>query len=272
MQHFSVRPQTLVASLWDNRSLVLASVVRDVFGRYRGSVLGIVWSFFNPLLMLAIYTFVFSAVLKARWSADSTSHVEFALVLFAGLMVFNLFAETVNKAPSLIVNNVNFVKKVIYPLEILPYVAMGSSLFHFFVSLAVWLCAYMFFYGVPHWTVIYVPVVVLPFCIFAVGVSWALASLGVFLRDVSQFIGAIVMGMMFLAPIFYPATSLPENYRALLYLNPVTSIVEMVRDVLFWGSPPNGRILLASYVFACLAAWIGFAWFQKTRKGFADVL
>ena len=272
MQQFSVQPEALVASLWDNRSLVGASVKREVFGRYRGSFLGIAWSFFNPLFMLVVYTFVFSSVLKARWDSESTSHVEFALVLFAGLMVFNLFAESIGKAPSLIIGNVNYVKKVIYPLEILPYVTVGSALFHFVVSLIVWLCAYAIFYGVPHWTVIYLPLVILPFCILIVGLSWMLASLGVFLRDVSQFIGVVITAMMFLSPIFYPASALPEAYRPLLYLSPVTPVVEMAREVLFWGRQPDFGLLAVSYVVACIVAWLGFAWFQKTRKGFADVL
>ncbi len=271
MQHFSIRPQVLIGGLWSNRSLIGASVKREVFGRYRGSYLGVTWSFFNPLFMLLVYTFVFSAVLKARWDTESSSHVEFALVLFAGLMVFNMFSELISKAPTLITGNVNYVKKVIYPLEILPYVVVGSALFHFGISLIVWLFAYTIFYGVPHWTVIYLPVVVLPFCILIIGLSWMLASLGVFLRDVSQFIGVVVTGMMFLSPIFYPASALPEAYRPLLYLSPITPVVEMARDVLFWAGPSFG-LLAMSYCVAGLVAWLGFAWFQKTRKGFADVL
>lgn len=184
--------------------------------------------------MLAVYTFVFSVVFQARWGAGSESKTEFALLLFAGLMMFNLFAECINRAPSLILSNTNYVKKVVFPLEILPAVTLLSALFHGLISLGVWLLAYLVF-GLPHATALYLPLIVLPFVLFILGLSWALASLGVFLRDVSQFIGVVTMTLMFLSPIFYPATALPEDYRHLLYLNPLTPVIEQTRDVLFWG-------------------------------------
>jgi lipopolysaccharide transport system permease protein len=272
MQNFSASPREMVASFWRHRELILASVKREVLGRYRGSILGLLWSFFNPLFMLLVYTFVFSEVFKARWNADSDSKTEFALVLFAGLIIFNLFAECVNRAPSLILSNVNYVKKVVFPLEILPFVSLMSALYHAFVSLLVWLVAYIILFGIPHITVLLLPAVILPFTLFIMGLSWALASLGVFLKDVSQFIGVVSMAMMFLSPIFYPATALPEDYRHLLYLNPLTPAIEQMRDVLFWGKTPAFD-MLGLYCFAAAAiAWLGFAWFQKTRKGFADVL
>jgi len=272
MQNFSTSPREMVASLWRNRSLIKALAQREVIGRYRGSVMGILWSFFNPVFMLLVYTFVFSAVFKARWSAGSDSKTEFALVLFAGLIVFNLFAECINRAPGLILANVNFVKKVVFPLEILPWVALGSALFHALVSLGVWLIAYLILFGVPHITVLLLPLVILPFLLFVMGLTWALASLGVFLRDVSQFIGVVTTVLMFLSPIFYPASALPEEYRHLLLLNPLTTVVEQARAVLFWGKVPDLTILSVYFLGAALVAWLGFAWFQKTRKGFADVL
>ncbi|MBZ9792896.1 ABC transporter permease [Rhizobium sp. 3T7] len=272
MQDYSVHPIEMVASFSRNFTLIRASVKREVFGRYRGSFLGILWSFFNPLFTLGVYTFVFSEVLKARWSVGSSSKVEFALVLFAGLMSFNLFAECINRAPALITNNPNYVKKVVFPLEILPWVVLGSALFHFCVSLCVWLLAYVVFYGVPHATVLYFPLVLLPFSIFILGASWILASLGVFLRDVSQFIGIVITALMFLSPIFYPASALPEGYRPLLYLNPLTPVIELSRDVLYWGKQPDFKLLGIYLLAASLVTWLGFVWFQKTRKGFADVL
>lgn len=272
MQDFSIRPSEMIYSFWRNRSLIRASVKREVFGRYRGSILGILWSFFNPLLMLGIYTFVFGSVLKSRWSVGSDSTVEFGLVLFAGLMTFTLFAEAVNRAPTLIVSNPNYVKKVVYPLEILPWVILGSGLFHLLVSVAIWLPVYAVFYGTPRATVFYLPLVLLPLSLFILGLSWILASLGVFLRDVSQFMGIATTAMMFLSPVFYPASALPEDYRFLLYSNPLTPAIEYSRDVLYWGRQPD-FMMLAVYLFAAaLVAWLGFAWFQKTRKGFADVL
>ncbi|WP_256214882.1 ABC transporter permease [Nitrosomonas eutropha] len=224
------------------------------------------------MFMLAVYTFVFSVIFKARWNTGSDSKTEFALVLFAGLIVFNLFAECINRAPGLILSNVNYVKKVVFPLEILPFVALLSALYHALISLVVWLVAYLATFGVPHVTLLFLPLVILPFCLFIMGLSWALASLGVFLRDVSQFIGVLTTVLMFLSPIFYPATALPENYRHWLYLNPLTPVVEMVRDVLYWGKIPEFAILGLYWLATGFIAWLGFAWFQKTRKGFADVL
>jgi lipopolysaccharide transport system permease protein len=272
MQNFSISPREMIASLWRNRSLVKALVQREVVGRYRGSVFGILWSFFNPVFMLLVYTFVFSVVFKARWSGGSDSKTEFALVLFAGLIVFNLFAECFNRSPSLILSNVNYVKKVVFPLEILPWVALGAALFHTLISLGVWLIAYLVLFGVPHITVLFLPLVFLPLLLFIMGLTWGLASLGVYLRDVSQFIGVVTTVLMFLSPVFYPASALPEEYRHLLLLNPLTPAIEQARDVLFWGKAPD-MILLSVYLLAAtFIAWLGFAWFQKTRKGFADVL
>ena len=272
MHNFSASPREMTASLWRNRNLIKASVQREVLGRYRGSVMGILWSFFNPLFMLAVYTVVFSVVFKARWGSGSDSKTEFALVLFAGLIIFNIFSECINRAPGLIISNVNYVKKVLYPLEILPAITLLSALFHALISFCVWLLAHGLFFGVPHATALLLPVVVIPFLMFIMGLSWGLASLGVYLRDVSQIIGVITSVLMFMSPIFYPASALPENYRVLLYINPLTPVIEMTRDVLYWGKVPDFQVLGTYWLVTALIAWIGFAWFQKTRKGFADVL
>lgn len=272
MQDFSASPREMVASFWRNRSLIYALSKREIVGRYRGSYFGLLWSFFNPLLMLAIYTFVFGEVFKARWGAGENSKAEFALILFIGLMVFNLFAECVNRAPILIASNANYVKKVVFPLEILPFVTIISALMHFFISLGVWFLAYFVFSGWPLFTSPFLLTTLIPFLFFILGLSWALASLGVYLRDVNQFIGIFTSMLMFLSPIFYPATALPEAYRKWLYLNPLTIVMEQMRDVLFWGKLPNLLMLAIYYVVSLVIAWLGFAWFQKTRKGFADVL
>ena len=272
MQNFSTSPKEMVVSLWRNRSLIKALTQREVVGRYRGSVLGILWSFFNPVFMLLVYTFVFSVVFKARWSGGSESKTEFALILFAGLIVFNLFAECFNRAPGLILSNVSYVKKVVFPLEILPWVALGSAIFHAIISLCVWLIAYLFLFGVPPITVLLLPLVILPLLLLIMGLTWGLASLGVYLRDVSQFIGVTTTILMFLSPIFYPASALPEQYRHLLLLNPLTPAIEQAREVLFWGKVPDMTIMSVYLISGALIAWTGFAWFQKTRKGFADVL
>lgn len=234
--------------------------------------MGILWSFLNPLLMLAVYTIVFSMVFQTRWGENGSSKTEFAMVLFSGLLIFNLFAECINRSPSLITSNANYVKKVIFPLEILSVVAILSAIFHALISLGVWLLAYGVFFGTPHATALLLPLIVMPFVMFIIGLSWALSSLGVYLRDVSQITGMATSVLMFMSPIFYPASALPEKYRHFIYLNPLTPAIEMTRDVLYWGKIPNPQLLIGYWLSTTVIAWLGFAWFQKTRKGFADVI
>lgn len=268
----SVSPIALGRSLAHNWDLLRELVVREVIGRYRGSVMGLLWSFFNPILMLAVYTFVFSYVFNARWSGGDGSKTEFALVLFAGLMVFNMFAECCNRAPLLVTSNVGYVKKVVFPLEILPIVALGSSLFHLLVSFVVWLVFYVIFVGLPSPTVSLLPVAVLPLILMTLGFSWMLASLGVYLRDVAQVIGVVTLVLMYLSPIFYPISVMPEQYRYFMNISPLTATVEQVRDVLMWNRGLDLSVWSISLAVGLLVAWLGFAWFQKTRRGFADVL
>jgi lipopolysaccharide transport system permease protein len=272
MQQFSISPREMFASQWRNLRLAKTLIKREVAGRYRGSVVGLFWSFIHPVFMLVVYTFVFGIVFKARWNAASDSKTEFALVLFAGLLVFNFFAECVNRAPGLILSNANYVKKVVFPLEILPGVVMGAAFFHTLVSLIVWMIFYMIFFGVPQATVLFLPVVLLPLVFFSMGVSWFLASLGVYLRDAGQVIGILTTALLFLSPVFYPITALPEAYQPILLFNPLTIVIEQARDVLIWGEQPDWTLYLSWLAASVLIAWLGFAWFQKTRKGFADVI
>jgi lipopolysaccharide transport system permease protein len=270
------QPTSLLSSLrslWRNRQLVVQMTKREVVGRYKGSVLGILWSFMNPLLMLIIYTFVFSVVFKSRWGANpDETKTQFAIVLFVGMIVHGLFAEVINRAPALITSNVNFVKKVVFPLDILPSVAILAALFHSLVSLGVLIVAFILFNGYLNWTGIFIPVVLLPLVILTLGVAWMLASLGVFLRDLGQTTGIITMAMFFFSPIFYPVTALPAEMRPWIMANPLTFIIEQAREVLVWGRLPDW-VGLGIYSLVSLGvAWAGYAWFQKTRKGFADVL
>jgi lipopolysaccharide transport system permease protein len=247
---------------------------REVIGRYKGSIMGLAWSFLNPIFMLTVYTFVFSMAFKVRWgvAGANESKTQFAVVLFVGMIVQGLFAEVLIRAPGLILGNVNYVKKVVFPLEILTVISMGAALFHSMVSFAVLFVAIVLLNGYLHWTVLLAPLVLLPFLVATLGFAWILASLGVFIRDVGQTIGIIMTVVMFLSPVFYPLTALPVKFRPWLMANPLTFIIEQSREVIIWGHPPDWAGL-ALYLLAALAvAWIGFAWFQKTRKGFADVL
>ena len=264
---------SLVCSWWCNRQLIGQMTKREVVGQYKGSVLGLAWSFFNPLLMLTVYTFVFSVVFKARWGmGGEETKTQFAVVLFTGLIVHGLFADVLNRAPGLILSNVNFVKKVVFPLEILPGIAMGAALFHSAISLSVLLLAFVLVNGFLHWTVIFVSLVFLPLVILTLGLCWLLAALGVFLRDVGQTVNILTMVLLFLSPIFYPVTALPEEFRPWILANPLTFIIEQARAVLIWGRLPDWVGLGIYTIISTVIAWMGYAWFQKTRKGFADVL
>ena len=272
MKNFSSNPAEMILCLIRNRSLLLNLIHREIFGRYKGSVLGVFWSLINPIFMLAIYTFVFSVVFKARWSYGSDSNTEFALILFIGLIIFNLFSECAARAPNLILSNINYVKKLVFPIEILPWVVMGSALFHFMVSLFVWLLAYSVLLGIPHWQAFFLPLVLIPLVFFVMGISWGLNALGVYLRDVGQFMGLLLTTLLFLSPIFYPVAAIPKKFQIFIYLNPLTTPIEMTRELLYFGQFPSIHALIIFSLFSIIIAGLGFCFFQKTRKGFADVL
>ena len=265
-------PLTPFLALFRHSALITQMTRRDVVGRYRGSVMGLFWSFFNPLLMLGIYTFLFGVIFKSRWNEQVTGHFEFAIILFAGLNINALYAECANRAPSLVIENANFVKKVVFPLETLSWSVLGSSLFHLLVSTIVLLLFEILVRGFIPWTAVLFPVVVTTFVPVVVGSIWLLASLGVFLRDIKQAIGVITTALLFLAPIMYPIEFIPAEYRTLMYLNPLTLIVEASQDVLIWGRQPPWAWLGLYALVSCLFAWFSFAWFERSRKGFADVL
>jgi lipopolysaccharide transport system permease protein len=265
-------PVSLTLSLWKNRSLISQMTKREVIGRYRGSVMGLAWSFFNPILMLAVYTFVFSEIFKSRWVGVDTGKGGFAILLFVGMIVHGLFAECANRAPSLVMNNSNYVKKVVFPLEILPVITLGSALFHGCISLVVLLIAQYLITDTLYWTALLFPLVLIPLILATLGLSWLLASLGVYLRDVGHVITVLTTVLLFLSPVLYPVAALPEAYQPWLKLNPLTYIIEESRRVLLFGNLPDWGSLATAIVIGFVIASIGFWFFQKTRKGFADVI
>ena len=268
----SISVHSLITSLWRNRQLVWQLTRRDVVGRYRGSMLGITWAFFHPLLMLTVYTFVFSIVFQARMGGVGDNKADFALGLFIGMIIHGMFSECINRVPTLIVNNKAYVKKVVFPLDILPWNIMGSALFHAGISFIVWL---LFYFSVGHttgWSVIYFPLILLPFIFMTMGVSWFLASIGVYVRDVGHVTGVVTTMLLFLSPVFYSPSILPEPYRSIIYANPLTYFIEQSRNVLMHDVAPDWIVLVMVYMMAMLTMWLGYIWFQKTRKGFADVL
>ncbi|WP_054056600.1 ABC transporter permease [Pseudomonas asplenii] len=245
---------------------------RDIIGRYRGSILGVVWSLIYPLLMLAIYSFVFGGIFKSHWGAGDSSPLEFALVLFLGLIVFNLFSESVSRAPGVISAHASYVRKIVFPLEILPVVLLLGAMFQFLVNLGVWLVFCALFFRVPPLTTVLLPVAILPLLLFTLGVCWVLASLGAYLRDIGHLVGVLVTALLFLSPIFYPVTALPERFQYFMTLNPLAQVIENTRQVCIWSRLPAPGVWCLSLLVGALVAWLGLRFFQKTRGGFADVL
>lgn len=259
-------------TLWRHRGLIHRLARRELAARYRGSMLGLFWSVLTPFLMLAVYTFVFSSVFQTRWSSTSQNTGEYALFLFAGLTLFNILADNVNRAPGLILENTAYIKTVIFPLEVMPVVTVASAL----VSAGINLLVLMLFYGpvlgAPPVTALLAPLVLVPFCLLVLGLCWFLSAAGVFLRDIKQFIAVLTTLLMFLSPIFYPAAAVPESLRPLLGLNPLAPLLEMWRACLFTGTAPDMLAFAKALAVGWGVAWAGHAWFIKTRKAFADVV
>ena len=266
-------PLAMVISVWAHRNLILRLTKREISGRYRGSFLGLAWSFFNPLLMLSIYTFVFSTVFKARWDINTQNNqAEFALVLFVGLIIHSLLAEVISRAPMQILSNANYVKKVVFPIEILSVVNVATALFHSVISFAVLLLAQMFFSGIPTSAAILTPLTVLPIVPLLLGLSWIFSSLGVYIRDISQVTGLAITALMFLAPIFYPITVLPDKFQTSMLFNPITVPIMETRKVLMFDAYPDWNAIAFYWLSSLSICCIGWWWFQRTRKGYSDVI
>jgi lipopolysaccharide transport system permease protein len=255
------------------RNLVWQFTLREVQARYRGSYLGIVWAFITPFLMLIVYTFVFSVIFKARWQrSGAESVVGFALTLFSGLIAFNMFSDCATRAPTLIAGNPNYVKKVVFPLEVLPVSVVASALIHSLISLSIVVIGMLVTSGKLYWTTLYLPLVYLPLIAFTLGVSWLLASLGVFIRDIRNFVDVLVRFLFFLTPIFYPLSAVPTTLRPLFGLNPLAAIVENFRRVVIWGQLPDWPWLGIVTLFSGVMMLGGYMWFMKIKRAFADVI
>lgn len=268
-----LNPLTLARALWRHRELVYQFTRRDIEGRYRGSFLGLLWSFINPLVTLFIYTFAFGVVVKTRWPQARTDSLgEFAVVLLCGVATFGVFTETLNRASTAIIGVPNYVKKVVFPLEILPVSLLGTSLFHFLINLGILTVASVLVNGTLIWTIVLVPVVLLPLLFVTLGMAWFLASLGVFIRDISYSVGLVTQVLFFLTPTLYPLDAIPEPFKTIVLFNPLTPIVQSFRDVILWGVVPD-LVNLAVWLFISgVIMVLGYAWFMKTKKAFADVI
>ena len=269
-----VTPGSLLTGFWRERRLIGQLIKREVLGRYRGSFMGVAWSFLSPILMLVVYTFVFSVVFQAKWPGmmETGGKTRFALLLFVGVIAHGLIAEAITKAPALVVGNANYVKNVVFPLETLGWSLVGAAAFHACVSLLILLAAKWLLEGWVPLTAWWLPVVLLPLGFIALGAAWLFAALGVFIRDIAQLTGVFATVLMFLSPVFYPIAALPEQYRGWVELNPLTIAIEQSRAVLFAGVAPDAMLLAWFYLGSLVFMALGYAWFQITRRGFADVL
>lgn len=266
-------PLHMARDLWGYRDLLRQFTRREVLGRYKGSYLGILWSFLTPFLMLAVYTFVFSVVFGARWgNSSSESRVEFALTLFCGLIAFNVFSECISRAPELIVDNPNYVKKVVFPLEILPVSVLGAALIHSLISLVILITGILVFMGTVSWTLAYLPLAYLTLVGLCLGLGWFLAALGVFIRDIGYMVGIVVQVLFFVTPIFFPISAVPPFFQPILLLNPLSAVVENFRRVIIWGQPPDWPWWGVATAVSMLLMVAGYTWFMKLKRAFADVV
>jgi lipopolysaccharide transport system permease protein len=268
-----LNPAAFAGHLWRERGLIAQFTRREVEGRYRSSILGLAWSFINPLVLLLVYTFVFGVVLKQRWGGvNSGGLAGFGLVLFAGMIAFGIFSECATRAPGLIVSTPNYVKRVVFPLELLPLSVLGSALFHALVSLVMLLAVYVTLGGTPRLSWLLIPVVLLPIIFISLGLLWALSSLGVFLRDLGYTVALITQVLFFVTPIFYPIEAIPPAFQAVVRYNPLASGVEALRSVIFTGTVVHPTALLVSGGVGVVMMLVGYAWFMRTRRAFGDVI
>ncbi len=270
---WAANPLAVLLHFRKYRYLVMQLVRREVENRYRGSILGLFWSLLTPLLILGVYVFVFTVVFQARWGdAAEQSRADFALSVFVGLTLFQLLADMMGSAPSLILANRNYVKKVVFPLEILPVVRLLSEMVQAGLSLGIVLVALLVLRGTLPWTFVLLPLPLIPLTLICLGLGYFLASLGVFIRDIQQIVQPIVRMLLFLSAVFYPVSQLPPRAQTVLYLNPLVPIITDMRRVLLEGLMPDWSTWAAVTAFSAVMAVGGLAWFMKSKNAFSDVL
>ena len=257
-----------------HRDLLLQMLLRNIAARYRGSALGFIWSFATPLVMLAVYTFVFGIVFKARWGIEAfeNNRAAFPVIMFCGMAVFNVFSESVNSSTTIVVASPSYVKKVVFPLELLPLCNVLTSFVFGLAWFALLFVGTVVFLQQLSWTMLFLPMTLLPLLLLSAGVSFLVSSLGVYLRDVQQLVGIVTQMLFFMTPIFYPVSLVPEGLRWILYINPLSTIVEQTRQLFLYGQIPSMKLCLGMFIVSLVVFQLGLAWFVKTKKGFADVL
>lgn len=263
-------------NFWMHRVLIWRLSRREVEARFRGSFLGLFWAVVLPLVMLGVFSLVFGSILGSRWvrpgGHTGIGDYSYPMVLFSGLIIFGIMSEPLTRAPGLVLENVSYVKKVVFPLEILPLVALINAIITATISFLVFLAALIFNYGLPPLTILALPIVLLPLALITLGIVYFFASLGVFLRDLIHVSGLLTTAIMFLSPVLYPLESLPEPYRPWLYLNPLTVGLNQARDVIFWGRLPSLQEWTIYLIISLMIVTAGGSWFSRTKKAFADVV
>lgn len=270
-----LNPLHMLRSLYHNRELIWNLTKREVNSTYQGSFLGGLWTIIVPFMMMAIYTLVFSVIFQTRWNTGSTQPTprgEFALILYTGLTAFNVFSTVINRSPGLVLAVPNYVKKVVFPLEILPVVATASAIITSLINVALILAGSVLVYHAISPTVWLLPLVYIPLILLTLGLAWFLSSLGVFIRDIGQVTSVIIQALFFLTPIVYSIDSIPQNIRFLAALNPLGLIIDGLRRTLLWGTMPDWESWAAVTLTCAVVALLGFVWFSVTKKGFADVM
>ena len=263
-----------IATLTKDIELTKLFIRRDIAIRYKGSQLGRAWTVINPLLMLSVYTLVFSQIFRAKWggSADTSNPINFALNLYAGLIIFNIFAECATRASTLITSNPNFVKKIRFPLHVLGEMVVGNSIFHAVINIAILLLAKWLTDGQVPSTVLFLPFIFTPIILMCLGITWLLAAIGVYFKDINQLITAVVSMLMFLSPIFYPATAMPESLKWLANLNPIAIFIEYTRRCVINGSLPSVGQLILETIVAAIWCEVAFRIHQRLKPNFGDYL
>ncbi|MBL1217493.1 MAG: ABC transporter permease [Planctomycetes bacterium] len=267
-----LNPLEPFTALWRHRSLIRGLVKREIQSQHKGTLLGIVWLVVQPLMLLTVYTFVFATAFRPHVVDEDASKATYALMVFTGLILYTVFAETIGRAPRLMSSNKTFIKQIIFPIEILPAVVIGAALVKAVVSFVLLIAAYFIFIGVPTVTAITILLVVPPLLFLTTGLAWFISSLSVFIRDCAPAITVLVRLLLFLCPVFYSIEAIGYPYRYLILANPVSTCVILSKQALFkdqWPSPTHVAIY---WVVSLFVLWFGYAWFTKTRKAFADVM
>ena len=273
MFRHATSPQSLLRSTWAHRELIVQLARKDVIGRYKGSLLGLAWSFLSPLFVLGVYTLFFTEVFHVRWATmEGGNRGQYATALFAGLIIYTVFADCITRGTQLVTSNANYVTKVIFPLDILPWISSLTAIYHALASLVVLAAFSLIFTGHIASTFLLFPVVFFPLMLLSTAAGWLLASLGVYARDVGQMTTLITLAVLYTSPVFFPLDHVSTGMRSVMLLNPLTFLIEQARKVLLWNQLPDVLGLAIYTAWCLLACWLAYVWFQRTRGGFIDVL